>query len=343
MDLLPSILKENNKDVISAYFSNKHLPEEILKSLYKRKTPFNEFSDENWVSLCFYTANNPRITTPPESELFPDNALDYMRVINLAWKLFEIFPVSYHSADVLFHLAKNLVPPRFVNIDFELIINRWQGESSEKEDEFFYARYAYANHIQDYDSLFKSLKESDDLALRCAYYRNKSYSKVEDILNDATKDGSKFLDEVFGNRHIFQSETTRNALHSAVKNIGELAPNEAGWYMGEHWRALSFWEKKYPEWFEDGVGDAGLQSFNTVMSKTKRTEKQIGYLTSAIKKIDKKLSVELDDSESLIGIGEYCERKFETINQALQKMNQKLNSGATFFIFGLVIGHFIFS
>ncbi len=291
IELLPEILTEWNEDNLKELFSNSFLPDDSLVQLFEREVPYDSLDDEKWMLLCGFASLNDRLSSPYDS-IWMDGWAEYQYslVFTSAWWLYDKFPQTRLAANILFSLGAKLVAEEPHDMDVQAVIEKWRTEPDhENADEFARARSYLANLIPSWSHEFKALKDSDDLALRQAYYRNLRYPKPDDIKDGFDKDGEEFVMEALLNKHMFVDESTRNALKKACWDAPDEhhrmdLPNDFN-AQCEHWAS------KHPEWFKD---DWTREDY----SNDEESKNTIDYLKSELEAIAQVL-VKIHNKNSL--------------------------------------------
>lgn len=217
-DLIPELLAEWNVENLWALFSNKHLHDDILVQLFERAAPFDSLDEEKWIILCNSAAQNDRLSTPYDDTYIDGFAYgSYHHVFTAAWRLFDKFPKSPQAAGVLSNIAENLIPDKPSGMDVMRVIKKWNtGPDHKDADSFAWVRTYLCNLLS--GSKFEALKDSNDFALRKAYYRYLYNPKPEQIKEGFEKDGTDYIDAALNNKYIFMKEDSRQALRRACSD-----------------------------------------------------------------------------------------------------------------------------
>ena len=335
--VLNDLIEKDDTELYRAFFSNDLLPDEIIISLYKREKPFDTMDDRDWVLCCSYTDQNKRISTPYNSTWIDGLAeYDYNKLFSAGWNLFQTFPKTPLAANVLSQLASIWVvhPPYDINVID--MISRWKKETDDDSDAYDNARSYGANMIQDFEDEFKELKNSDDLALRKAYYRNQKWVKSEDVLEGFEKDSIDYIDEALNNKSIFANAEAREALRQACWDAPDPGSHmdQPNYFNGRS----EYWQSQHPEWFKDEW--TGELPFEEIENQNDRIEKRIEHLSDGLNKLNEKLSVD-DENEREISITNYLKSEMEAIAQLLVQIHRKVHSGFIYGVIGVAIGYFI--
>jgi len=339
--LLPAILTEWNDDNLAELFSNNLIPDDVLVELFERKEPYDSLADEKWVLLCGYASSNDRLSTPYDSNWMDGwDEYKYELVFTSAWWLFDKFPRTPLAANILIGFGDKLVARAPHDMEVMAVIEKWNTElDHDNADLFAMTRSYLANLIPSFDDKFKTLKESDDLALRQAYYRNLQYPKPDDIKQGFEKDGEKYIDSALYNESIFANEDAREALSKACWD----APDENSYMdLPNLFNARSeYWASKHPEWFKDEW--SGELPFDEIENQDERIEKRIEYINTQINDIHKNLLGKSDeyDEDSEQNTIDYLKSELEAIAQLLVKIYNRNSVAWGWVIAGIAIGYII--
>ena len=345
MRLLDSF--DENLDILESYFSNEFIRDRLLVALYERQTPFDELTDEQWFKAIGCTISNPRLNTPYHGlmDFFAD--MSYHHVFTAAWKLFETLPVNETSVFVLELLGEKLLPVKPHDMDVLATIRRWDVEGSSQDSsievgylgEFGMCRYNLARLIGTYTSEFKSLKDSDDIALRRSYYQRFRPRNQEEIreLFEKEKEKRIFLNAAIENLNLFMSEDFRSQLRECCLE-GRKSSSALG--FGNLGILQSFLDKcdrlkqLHPEWFPDYNGRL---PFDDVNDPVLRTDKRLEFLQKKVNTITQKL-VESEDDDQQTLIGEVKAILSESNQRLTERLSSLTTQSKTISWGGLIIG-----
>ncbi len=211
---LKNLLKDFDHELLWCFLGNEFIGDDLLPKLYEKSDPFDKLDDEQWRTLIWATVFNPRICTPHD-DTWLDGYAEYRhnRVFLAGWSLFESLPVSVKSAVLLISLGEKLVRSRPPDMDVMTVMTRWSvGEEDKDAEQFEDCRAALAKLIPDYGEKFESFKDSDDRALRKAYYARYEPRSRSDVRVPFEKDGDRFLWGALSNPCLFYSEDIRDEL-----------------------------------------------------------------------------------------------------------------------------------
>lgn len=169
--VLKELLRSFDVELLYSLLSNEYIYEQILVNLYHRSTPFNVLTDEQWLKAIGYTLSNPQLSRPSgylERLEFPP----IESPCEAAWSLFKTVSVNERSAGLLARLGEKLaphgdhrIPGAPSDMDVRETIKRWKVESDNEFGDFSKCRAALGRLLKN-----EELKDSDDIALRQAYY-----------------------------------------------------------------------------------------------------------------------------------------------------------------------------
>ena len=287
---------DDNVELLYRLLSNKDLFSQILVNLYHKGTPFAVLTDEQWLKAIQCTVSNPQLSRPSgyleKLEFLPPE-----HPCQAAWNLYNTVPVHAESARVLARLGEELaphgdnrVPHAPSGMDVLNTIKRWEVEGDDKYDYFCKCRATLGRLLKD-----EELKDSDDIALRQAYYgggwRNR---KPEEVREAFEKDRGKFLDVAIENLSFYRNEHVRDELRRCCHDFAfkdEYHGGESwdfGWqhhldiFDSQHDRLRKHEPKSFPDFdgeipFEE-INDLGL-----------RAEERLMFLQNQIKVISREL------------------------------------------------------
>ena len=309
-DVLAEMLSsfDDNFESLRKLFSNEFIYEKTLCNLYERETPFHELSDEQWIKAIACTTHNPCMDGS-RYKMF-----DYRPVFQSydkwysAWQLFASVPVNDVSAYVMATLGETiaprgrwLIPGAPSNLDVRQTIKRWRKDDEDDKygpGPYRRCRTALGRLLSD-----DQLKDSDDIALRQAYYNGLAWHhrKPDDVKYAYEKDKENFLEAVVENDLIYANEDVRNAFSECCsKYFDEGHERDYEWSFSHRRRSYEeMLERKHPEWFTE-YGEA--PRFDLVSDLQLRTEKRLVFLQNKIKKLEN--AIVGTDTESEFGDNE---------------------------------------
>ena len=212
-----------------------------------------------------------------------------------AWRLFAILPVNKGSASLLAHLGKTLAPhgddrvqSAPSDMDVLATIKRWKVENEDKFGWFRECRAALGRLLKD-----EELKDSDDIALRQAYYGGYwwNHRNTEEVREAYAKDKDKFLEVAIENLSFYRNERVRAELRQcchdyAYKGGDPGRCEEREYYIDRFDAESNLLERKQPEWFANYYGHI---PFYRVGNLSLRAEKRLVFLQEQIKAISREL------------------------------------------------------
>ena len=286
---------DENLGLLGMLLSNKYIPIDMLINLYTRAIPtrrrysrltdnhFGGLTDEQWLQAIACTISNPILRNSHyrehmESGLHdeldhPLSRCEVCAVFEAAWSVFGFVPVNDLSSTVLSHLGKILacygdgrttngsewwISRERNNSGVLKDIKRWEKtESDDKYGYFHDCRLALGRLLEEAE-----LKDSADVALRQAYYLNRSWKKPEEVREAFEKDKDKFLDVAIRNQSLYVQEDIRNALRRCCEEF--LYSQDVPFISySERFREMSdSLERQHPEWFTESGEDPPFHQVN---------------------------------------------------------------------------------
>ena len=335
---------DDELDLLKSFLSNKFMPDELLVSLYERRAPFGSLTDKQWCMAIGRTSSNSRLSTPYDGEWDGYAEYSYDKVFTAGWKLFETLPVDEKSVFALSALGHKLLPHKPHDMDVFATIKRWEIDSDKEWFDWHceQCRFALAGLIGEYQSEFKSLKDSDDIVVRESYYRRFRAYKPEEVRELFERDNDKFLDAALYNSKLYMNEAVREELRQCCWDYKH--PHHELDYPNAFRRQVERFTQEHPEWFADYDGDI---PFNEIKDPILRTSKQIEFLQRRVKTISHKLiESESEDQPSLI---DEMKAKMDEVKITLINSNQFFSEQLSkltairwgWLIIGLLIGYIL--
>ncbi len=333
---------DDNIELLGFLFSNESIPIYLLTSLYERTDPFNELTDEQWIRAIELTISNPAVSnsTYRNTSIFRDKTMPMPRygaedVFDAAWKLFNTVPVNEDSARILSCLGEILapngawlIPSAPSNMDVLATKNRWNAESNDGYGYFRRCRAALGRLLED-----EKLKDSDDIALRQAYYADNLWNscKPEEVREAFEKDKDKFLEVAIENLSFYRYKDVRDELRQCCHDYAfkdeYLEPD--GGSSGDIYSLNRFdvqsdlLERKHPELFPDSQGDI---RFHEVSDLSLRAEKRLVFLQKQIKVISQELIGAKSKDDDAFWHDEEKGSLIDNMKAALDQSNQLILS-----------------
>ncbi len=331
---------DENLDLLESYLSNELIGEGLLADLYEKRTPFDSLTEEQWIKAIGRTISNPRLNAPYHGLMDPYAYYSYRQVFTAGWKLFEMLPVNDSSAIVLELLGEKLPPQKPHDMDVLVTIRRWEVEGNTEDRDlahgyigrFGMCRFNLARLIGTYTSEFKSLKDSDDVALRRSYYQRFSPINPEEIkeLFEKEKEKKIFLKAAIDNLSLFSREDFRTQLSECYKSP-HTDPRISENFIDQRHRQRQL----HPEWFPDYTGSL---PFDEVKDPVLRTDKRLEFLQKKVDTISKRL-VESEDDDRLTVIDEVKAMLSESNQLFSNQLSQLMVIRWGWLIIGLLIGY----
>ena len=311
---------DENLESLGMLLSNKNIPIDVLVDLYRRGIPDSEYSqslaenhfegltDDQWLKAIARTISNPILSNSTYREHMlsglhvridhPLSRCPICKMFEAAWDLFALVPVNNLSSFVLAHLGETLTPygeGRILSGGGESLsrgrgkdrvlddIKRWEkAESDDKDGRFRKCRVALGRLLDD-----DVLKDSDDFALRQAYYLNRSWKKPEEVREAFEKDKKKFLDVAIKNPSLYVKEDTRRELRICCEEYFYHTQGDPLISYSDRFDEMSdSMERQHPEWFTEPGDDP---PFHQISDLSIRAEKRLVYLQEQMKAISKEL------------------------------------------------------
>ena len=316
-DILSSI--DENFTIVDVLFSNEFIAHETIFKLYEKQSPFHELSDKHWLWAIDSTTQNPTIEDAYSEAYSPyydeQGPLDTGVLRHSAWNLFATVPVDDFTAEILARVGKILTPygerpygerwPPSVKEGFDVreTIKRW--EKSEDHDNFETAfekflfrfdrkpyracRAALGRLLED-----DELKESNDVALRQAYYNRLDWHRQtpNQVQESFEKDREDFLDVALENHLFYVDESVRLALWDCCARYDSDNNNpfrSTPRYEKDFVIHAKKWAQMYPKWFAKKGDDRHI---DRIEDRHQRMEERLVFVQQEIKEI-KTLNSEL--------------------------------------------------
>lgn len=287
-EVIRSLIAEFDIDALAAYLTNPAIEDDQLVALYTKDGMYSSLNDEQWLELVAVSAANNRLSTQYDSSLMDGMTVwSYDRVFRSAWSLFAKLPVSDRTASILMRLGKKLVPVQPTDLDVMETIARWRIDSLVVG--YAACRKALTRLFTTYSTEFRELAQSDDLALRQAYYGRFDASAPEEIRSHYQADGRAFIDEAIQNPSLYRLPEVREELGKCCWDCaGEhdqndlLRPSLYKARLTEH-------QKEHREWFEglEAVDDGKKKPFEDIQEELQRLIKR--FDTIAVRMASKRV------------------------------------------------------
>ncbi len=235
------------QDELRALVSNSSLSDKLFTDCFEKKGPLERLSEEEYQSVIFSVADNPRMVTPYD-DTYLDGWSDYSyhKVFDSAWKLTESVPNTMAWASVLYHLLYRCrLPTAF---DPRPVFARWHLETPDNKDHKnsgYYLRSRLADLLPADEALLKT----NDGALRDSFYRRFDPHKYTQWPKFAQIDQEHFLDSALYNKNLWRTRELRDALN---KLCWDHPDPGAHMDMQNSFQAHdATMRKEHPDWFAD--------------------------------------------------------------------------------------------
>jgi hypothetical protein len=357
-DVIPSLIKcetdELNSDsekiqhsLLSRLLKNRHIPDRVLESLFKREEPFDNASDEMWSRLLQYASYNERLSTPYD-EAWMDGFADfsYHAVFHAGWNVSMSLPVTMETANTMWVLANSLVP-KSLSLDVFEAVERWRSDNEQEDKKYSKVRAALLKLIQPYTSEFKELVKSNDVGYRISFYNRVSSISPENLIEWYEKDDEVFLDCATQNKFFFKDSNVRNTLNKLCWDHPDerSSMDYPNYFKVTEERLMS----EHPEWFKDSW--SGEIPFDEIEDPDERKERRLKYLSSQVSDLKKAIVGDEDVYEDTQDPNEFDVRSaFTNIAVQVDLLNSQLQEfyrGNSFswgtLLAGLVVGFILAS
>lgn len=281
---------DDNFESLKLLFSNEFIYERTLCDLYERESPFHELTDKQWRHAIACATHNPCM------DGLRYEAFDYSRLglsydkWESAWQLFASVPVNDYFAYVMATLGETIaprgvlfIPKASSNLNVRQTIKRWR--KADEDDEYGHYRGCRASlgRLLDRDEL----KDSDDIALRQAYYNGLAWHlrTPDDVKQTFKKDRERFLELTVENDLIYANKEVRRAFSECCSEYFEEGHERdyEGSFSNRYHEYRDYLERKHPEWFAEFGEDP---PFDLVSDLHLRTEKRVVFLQNKIKNLE---------------------------------------------------------
>ena len=357
-DVIPSLIKcetdELNSDsekiqhsLLSRLLKNRHIPDRVLESLFKREEPFDNASDEMWSRLLQYASYNKRLSTPYD-EAWMDGFADfsYHAVFHAGWNVSMSLPVTMETANTMWVLANSLVP-KSLSLDVFEAVERWRSDNEQEDKKYSKVRAALLKLIQPYTSEFKELVKSNDVGYRISFYNRVSSISPENLIEWYEKDDEVFLDCATQNKFFFKDSNVRNTLNKLCWDHPDerSSMDYPNYFKVTEERLMS----EHPEWFKDSW--SGEIPFDEIKDPDERREKRLEYLSSQVNDLKKTLVGDEDVYEDTQDLNEFDVRtaftnmlvQVDLLNSQLQEFYRGNSFSWGTLLAGLVVGFIVAS
>jgi hypothetical protein len=266
LNVVKSLLAENNKELLFSLLSSTYLPFSIFEDLYERRGDFKGLEDDFFMDLIGSSLNSnfPYIFSEGwvraivdvgssfETEGIELDFTDIYKRSQLAWGLFESLPTTSRAAAVLSGLSDRILRAKPYKFDVLKNIQKWEAPASIEEDiqlEYFQGCRTALGTLLEAEKL-KDLCESEDSALRMSYYSAFRFEEPTELDKYNKRDGNLFIEAALNNAWLYRSLDFREALLDCCRGV-EFAAS------GFRWRSEQL-SKIVPHWYFDELGEGKL-------------------------------------------------------------------------------------
>lgn len=246
------ILINGKYRAVNLLLQNKYLAGGFINNLFNRKESFSDIDDDRFLLILTAIKGNERLNRPYKS-LYLDGFDDYQyhKAFSAAWELTKSVPVSQRWAVVLWELLANCQKPVGFE-ELEETIQRWRiDKPTDGEVEWFerspsFSVRALLGSLSEND---ENLMNSDDPAMRVAFYRKFKPYKYKDWSDYLERDGGEFVNAALSNDNLWRSEKYREQLSQACWDVPD--PNHTMDVPNDYRGREAFYRERHPDWFAD--------------------------------------------------------------------------------------------
>jgi len=298
-----NLLKEENTEYLEILLTNtENRP--FLIDLFKKQNSFTRVNKNYWLSLLEITSRN-KILKHPYSKDYNEWGDDISprsyatRLYSSVYGLSDILDVTDKNAELLCQLLEALPTIsgfHFFDLDVLKMINKWQKNKSVQHSDFLYfyehkndfdtswdkcwtewvyiiCRTNLANSIGWSSDKFNEFENSDDIALRLAFYRNNNFlwgqehidTFIENVKKYYEKDGKLFTENLIKNNTIYLNKEIREFVGSKLLFV----------YSDEYQERLKKLQEEYPESFID---NSQIESIESIGSKIFDLRNEVNFI-----------------------------------------------------------------
>ena len=285
---LENLLKEEKTEYLKILLTNTE-DRLFLVDLFKKKNLFSKVKKTYYLSLLSIVAEN-KILEYPYSEDDDEWEDDIgtpayaTRLYRSVYGLFGVLDVNNKNAELLAELVERLPALRgfhLINLDVEKMIAKWQNPKPVQNSDYVYfhehkndwdttldkkftciesrcrSEWAYVTcrtHLANtfIDSEFEKFFDSEDIAMRLAFYRNENFNWDEEKSSNLIENWSKyfgkdkllFIEHLIKNESIYRNKKIRDY-------IGDGIALSRTYYADEYLNKLKILQNNNPEIFVD--------------------------------------------------------------------------------------------
>jgi hypothetical protein len=265
LNIVKSLLAENNKELLFSLLSSTYLPFSIFRDLYERRGDFKDLEDEFFLDLIGSSLNSNfpyifsegwvRAIINPGSNFDTEGIeLDFTDIYKrsqLAWALFESLPTTPRAAAVLSGLSHRILRAPPCGLDIFKNIEKWKtptGIEQEYQREWFEECRTALGSLLESEKL-KNLCNNDDPALRKSYYSFFEFEDPSELKKLKKKDRKLFIYAALDNAWLYRSLNFREALFECCR--GFFATSDFNWRSKQISQIV-------PHWYFDEIGEGKL-------------------------------------------------------------------------------------
>lgn len=304
-----NLLKEENTEYLYILLTNTE-NRLFLIDLFKKKNFFSKIKKTYWLSLLQITARNKILEYPySDDDLEWEDDIGYTslatRLYCSVYGLFDMLDVNDKNASLLAELVQKLptVGDSFYlfNLDAPKMVKKWKNKKSIQHSDYLYfhehkndwgttcdkrfskiytkclAEWNYvicrtnlAEHFRVVTKKFKEFRDSVDVSLRMAYYRNENFNwnkeKTNELLDNIrqyyTKDGYLFIENIIKNSSIYWNKEIREF-------IGDGSTFSRTCYIDEYQERLQKLKTEDPKHFIDNSQAEKIRNIESELSLLK--------------------------------------------------------------------------
>jgi hypothetical protein len=251
------ILRDGRPVQLKILLQNDRLSDNFLEALFTRNQDDDRFDysgidDHRFLQILSAIKGNKRLSRAYDGYLDGWAEFRYGQVFEAAWNLAKTVPVDEGWAISLEELLWDCVHPVSYN-DLEPTIDRWRVEGEAVEVKGWYDRKAPFRLRTLLATLYdpdhhEALRQSEDPALRMAFYRRFSPWEYDDWSEFLSRDGGEFINAALENKKLWQNEKVRRQLNEACWDCPD--PHSTMDAPNDYIACEKHMRERYPEWFE---------------------------------------------------------------------------------------------
>ncbi|CAB5504693.1 hypothetical protein THERMOT_2009 [Bathymodiolus thermophilus thioautotrophic gill symbiont] len=301
---LENLLKEENTEYLDILLTNTE-DRLFLVNLFKKENFFSKVKKTYWLSLIESTARNKILEYPysdDDSEWEDDigTTAYATRLYRSVYGLFDMLDVNDKNVELLAQLVEKLPTINgfhLINLDVPKMMSKWKGKKFIQHSDYLY----FYEHKNDWDTTLDKrftkigakcwvewnyvtcrtnladcfagfteeliFRDSEDIALRLAYYRNENFNwneeKTKELLENWSKyrkkDGYLFIENFIKNFSIYWNKEIREF-------VGKGFVLDRTYYADEYQERLKELKDNNPEEFIDNSQIEKIESIESEFS-----------------------------------------------------------------------------